>query len=131
MKRTGILISFFITILFSRCGEQTNSAEELSNIVTELNKKCPQVIDSETRLDGLAFKAPNTLVYNYTLLNINVHLLDTHQFYLAMWPGLLSTIKISSEMKKLRDNNATIEYAYQDKLKQPVYVFKITPKDYN
>jgi len=112
------------------CESETQNADELKQIVFEFNKKCPQVIDSETRIDGLEFEDPNTLTYKYTLVNLNVQTLDTHQFYIAMWPGLLSTIKVSAEMKKLRDNDATIVYDYKDKSGKPVYVFKITPKDY-
>ncbi len=112
------------------CQSETDNADELKLIVTEFNKKCPQTIDSETRIDGLEFKEPNTITYKYTLLHLNVQVLDTHQFYLVMWPGLLSTIKVSPEMKKFRDNTTTIEYLYKDKNNLPVYLFKITPKDY-
>lgn len=118
-------------LLFTRCNNQQASAEALSKTVAEMNKKCPQVIDSETRLDGLEFKAPNTLRYNYTLLHINLSILDTHQFRTLMWPGLLSTVKVSEQMKKLRDDQVTIEYYYQDLDKHPVYLFTIRPEDYN
>lgn len=124
-----ICLLFFV-LAFAQCANETDSTEELQGIVTEFNKKCPQMIDSETRIDALEFKEPNTLTYKYSLINLNAMNVDTHQFYLAMWPGLLSTIKISPEMKKLRDNNATIEYYYQDKSKKFIYLFKILPKDY-
>lgn len=130
MKYLIAIASVFILLLFAQCKSGEQNAKELSAIVDELNKKCPQVIDSETRLDGLELKQPNTLVYKFTLLNLNVQQLDTHQFYLAMWPGLLSTIKVSKEMQELRDNKATIQYAYRDKAQQSVYVFTIHPEDY-
>lgn len=130
MKSIFKILCLLTCLSFFACESPTQNADELKQIVFEFNKKCPQVIDSETRIDGLEFKDPNTLTYKYTLVNLNVQTLDTHQFYIAMWPGLLSTIKVSAEMKKLRDNDATIEYDYKDKSGKPVYVFKITPKDY-
>jgi len=130
LKQLVVITSIFAVLLFAQCKSGEQNAKELSTIVDELNKKCPQVIDSETRLDGLEFKQPNTLVYKYTLLNLNVQQLDTHQFYLAMWPGLLSTIKVSKEMQELRNNKAIIQYSYRDKAQQPVYVFTIRPEDY-
>jgi hypothetical protein len=119
-------------IFFVSC---TNSEEEnlkeLQKIATQINEKCPQVLDSETRIEGIAVKEPNTLVYRYTLLNLKAENMDTAQFYRIMWPGIMSNIKVSPEMKKLRKNNVNIEYFYQDKDKKAVYTFKIGPKDYN
>lgn len=83
------------------------------------------MIDSETRLDGIEVKAPNTLVYKYTLINLLAQSVDTVQFYRLLWPGIISTIKLSGEMKKLRDANTTIEYLYQDKNNAPIYTFRI------
>ena len=130
MKRYFKILTLLLCTLLMACEDPTANTEELKQIVADFNQKCPQTLDSETRIDGLEFKEPNTLTYKYTLLNLNVLTLDTHQFYIAMWPGLLSTIKVSAEMKKLRDNDATIEYDYRDKAGKPVYLFKIAPKDY-
>jgi hypothetical protein len=76
-------------------------------------------------------KEPNTLVYNYTLVNLLSQNVDTTEFYRALWPGIISTIKVSVEMKKLREHHTTIEYFYQDKNKVPIYTFRIGPEAYN
>ena len=88
------------------------------------------MIDSETRLDGIRVLKPNTIVYKYTLVNLLAENLDTAKFYTAMWPGLLSTIKISPDMKSLRETNTEFQYDYKDKNNKGVYLFKILPKDY-
>lgn len=89
------------------------------------------MLDSETRIDKVELKEPNTIVYKYTLVNLLAENMDTLKFYNAMWPGLLSYIRVSDEMKSLRNSGGSIEYCYSDKKNKEVYRFKITPKDYN
>lgn len=131
MKFAYSIILLFFLLLISSCENEGEVFNELKQTVAELNKKCPQMIDSETRLDNLVVMEPNKLIYNYSLIHLLATNVDTAQFKLALWPGILSTIKISPEMKKLRDNNTLIEYAYFDMNKNHIYTFKITPKEYH
>jgi len=124
-------ISLLLILLFSQCNNSGNINNELAQIAKDISQKCPQMIDSETRLDGIDFKLPDTLMYNYTLINLLSQNMDTAEFRRALMPGLLSTIRVSSEMKKLRDNNIVICYNYKDKNSQPIYFLKITPNNYN
>jgi hypothetical protein len=55
---------------------------------------------------------------------------DTVEFYRALWPGIISNIKVSLEMKKLREADTEIDYFYQDKNGKPIYTFHITPDRY-
>ena len=131
MKIKYVFIYLFLIVYFYRCGNSVEkNMQNLSEVAKEINEKCPQMLDSETRLDGIEVKETNTLVYRYTLVNMLAKNIDTSQFYRAMWPGLISNIKISVEMKKLRENDTNIEYYYQDKTNKEVYTFKIRPEDY-
>jgi hypothetical protein len=125
-----VFITAFV-FLIAACTDEQLFINDLKKISEDVNKKCPQMIDSETRLDGINVEEPNTLVYNYTLVNAEVSDADTHQFYLSMWPGLISYIKVSKEMQKLRDNQTIIHYMYKNKYNKIFYRFKIYPKDYN
>ena len=58
-------------------------------------------------------------------------MIDTATFRKALFPGLLSNIKISAEMKKLREHNTEVDYLYLDKNEKQVLTIKIYPKDYN
>ena len=130
IKKISSALLFLFVIM--SCTNDTESAySEIKQIAAQINKKCPQMIDSETRLDGIHVLKPNTIVYKYTLVNLLAENLDTAKFYTAMWPGLLSTIKISPDMKSLRETNTEFNYEYKDKNNKPVYLFKILPKDYN
>jgi hypothetical protein len=131
MKITGWLLGVSVCLLFCRCATESSGGATLEEIAREFNKKCPQMIDSETKIDGIEIKEPNTIVYNYTLVNLFKQKVDTAEFNKALRPGLISVIKLSPEMKKLRDNNTNFEYAYYDKLHTFIYLFKILPTDYN
>lgn len=128
-KHFSILcLAFF---LFSNCeSKEEKNMRQLNKSAAQLNEKCPQMLDSETRLDRIEVKEPNTLVYKFTLMNVLAKNMDTVLFYRAMWPGLISNIKVSLEMKTLRENKTTIEYFYQDKENNRINSIRITPEDY-
>ncbi len=131
LKPINYLLLFSGLLLLTACDDQKSFRNELEQTVETINKKCPTLLDSETKIEGVEIIEPNTLVYKYTLVNVLKQNVDTHQFYMTLWPGILSTIKISPEMKKLRENNTIIQYVYQDKFKNPFYTFTVKPKDYN
>jgi len=129
-----IMKSYFYAILlavfFCACDHPSVSAGELEQIAADFNKDGPRMVDSETRIDRIEIKAPNTVVYKYTLVNLEAKNVDTTQFKLALRPGLISVIKISPELKKLRDQHTSFEYYYQDKNSRFIYNFKISETDY-
>ena len=89
------------------------------------------MIDSETKFEGIEFIEPNKIIYKFNIINLSVKNVEKTQFKLALWPGILSTVKISSEMKNLRDNQTKIDYLYLDKYKRHIYTFKIVPENYH
>ncbi len=88
------------------------------------------MVDSETRIDAVELRGEDTLVYHFTLVNFQRDNIDTAQFNRAMWPGIISNIRISPEMKRLRLANVKFVYSYQDKEAKPICQFKILPKQY-
>lgn len=129
LKHQLTLLVFFI--LLSCTDKEAEHRKDLVRVAEEVNEKCPQMLDSETRIDGIEVKDPNTLVYHYSLINVEKQNVDTFQFYKMLWPGIISNIKTSVEMKKLRENNTVIEYLYLDKAKDTIYLFRIGPEKYN
>lgn len=131
MKYFSTLFSCFLFLVFTHCQPSAPPEKSLQEIADELNKKCPQMVDSETRLDGIQIKDGNkTIVYKYTLINLSAEQVDTLAFRKALWPGILSLIKTSPAMKTLRDQETRFEYYYQDKQSQLIYNFKVAPADY-
>ena len=126
-----ILSILFAGAVLTACDELPGTdSGQLQKSINVINKKCPRMLDSETRVDKVELKNENTIVYYYSLVNVLAQRVDTHQFNLALFPGILSTIKLSPEMQSLRDAHMNIQYAYADKEGKPVYTFSITAKDY-
>ena len=118
-------------LIFNGClSSEESNRKALLETAAEINAKCPKMLDSETRLDGIEVKEPNTLVYRYTLMHVVSQNVDTVEFYKLLWPGIISNIKLSVEMKKLREAKTTIAYFYQDKNNVPIYTFRIEPEAY-
>lgn len=120
-----------LAFLLAGCAQTAETNTYLDEVATEFNKKCPQIVDSETRIDGINVKPPSTLVYKYTLINLPVENVDTTEFKKMLLPGLVSMIRLSPDLKPLRENNTLFEYSYSDKANKHIYTFKISPKDYN
>ncbi|HOZ86489.1 MAG TPA: hypothetical protein PL029_01970 [Bacteroidia bacterium] len=131
MKYSALFIILFV---FARCADNGANdganTEELETIASEFNRDGARMIDSETRIDAIEIKGGNTIVYKYTLVNLQVKHVDTTEFKQALKPGIISLIKLSPQMKKLRDRETHFEYYYQDKENKLIYNFKINPLDY-
>ncbi len=121
---------FFAGLCFTNCNGTASQEKSIEQVVADINAKCPQMIDSETRIDGIEIKTDNALAYKYTLVNIAAASVDTAEFRKALWPGLLSLIRTNAQMKELRDRKTVFEYDYSDKEGRFIYSFKIYPRDY-
>ena len=88
------------------------------------------MVDSETRIEKIEVTGENVLKYNYTLVNVLAQNVDTAQFRVAMWPGLLSMIKLDPDLKKLRESKTIMVYSYSDKNGKQISSFTITPAHY-
>lgn len=118
-----------LVLVFVACS-QHSVISNLPKVVETINEKCPKMIDSETRIDAVELRGEDTLVYHFTLVNFSKENIDTAQFYKAMWPGIISNIRISPEMKGLREANAKFMYVYKDKEEKSIYSFRILPQNY-
>jgi len=120
-------IAFFGTkYLFSGNSNQA----ELKKIATEVNKSCPMVINSETRLDSTSVVDKSVIQYNYSLLKIADG--DT----IINFPILKKTLKEQSQnnfdtnpqMEYFREKKITLRYHYKDMNGKYLFDFAIDPK---
>lgn len=103
------------------------SNSKLIEVAQELNKKGPQLIDPETRIDSTT-AAGDTLVYHYTLVNL------TKQDTTVNLEGAKAYIKkqaqtnfdTNTKMNELREMKVKLKYEYKDKNSQPLFNFTIT-----
>lgn len=130
MKKS--LQTFLLLFIFIKCAQPKTEFVNSKAVedVTKFNKKCPMMIDSETRIDAIEIKKPNTIIYKYTLVNLNVANVDTILFKETLRPGIINTLKINPDLKGLRDLKANFEYYYKDRKNKYIYSFTVTPNDY-
>lgn len=95
-----------------------------------VNKKCPMMVDEETRLDSVEAIGNKTLQYHYTLVNYSVKELDLEKLKATMQPYILKEIKTKPEMKVFREKGVKLAYFYKDKLSDSVLLLTYKPEDY-
>jgi len=95
-----------------------------------INEDCPKMIDEHTRLDEVLAMPPNQLVYNYTLVNIDMDDVSMNNVVPSLEAMLLKTVKESNEFDIFRANKTTITYRYFDKEGMFMVKIDITPEKY-
>jgi hypothetical protein len=131
MKFRQITLVSALLLLWGCGAGESSFSDALEKTVYDLNANCPQTIDSETRLDAITYERPLTIVYHYSLTSLVIDPSDSMAFRKAVWPGLVSNIRVSRDMKKLRENDVIFRYTYRDKNKQHVCAIIIKPHDYH
>jgi len=105
--------------------------KEIMKIANEINKTCPIMIDSETRLDNAISLPGNKLQYFYTLINYGKASIDTLEMRNRLEPIITNFVKTNPQMKFLRDHETTINYYYKDKEGLFLLLISVTPEKYH
>tara|TARA_R110000868_G_scaffold88008_2_gene245574 strand:- start:1835 stop:2242 length:408 start_codon:yes stop_codon:yes gene_type:complete len=116
MELKKLLLCASLLSPFMSHGAQTESERALSillsNAVTEINVKGPQILDEETRLDSAAtFK--NVIIYNNTMLNYAAAQLDVNQFNAIIEEVVLGTLCANKGLQSFIDLGVVMVYRYQ------------------
>jgi len=117
-------IAFFGTKYVMSALKSENS--ELKKAVAELNKDCPKVIDSETRLDS-ASTFDNTFEYHFTLINfskvdpkLNIESVKKEIQYSAQ-----KNYDTNPAMAGFREKDVLLKYSYKDKAGKALFDFTV------
>ncbi|MDR2065226.1 MAG: zinc ribbon domain-containing protein [Prevotellaceae bacterium] len=106
------LVCFIVKLIFFNAPAVD---KELLQTASEMNKMCPVMVDSETRLDNTSVKPGKVFQYNYTLVNMSKDNVDTVELKNILEPGIINSLKSSPDMQYQRDHNVTLNYSYKDK----------------
>lgn len=96
----------------------------------EINKSCPVMIDSETRLDNVMAFPENIFQYTYTLVNMEKSTVDTLQLKNSVEPNIVNFVKTNPQMKYIRDKSVTVNYYYKDKKGKYLFMISVKPDQY-
>ena len=102
----------------------------MMKVASKLNKTCPIMVDSETRLDNTVSLPNNIFQYNYTLVNAEKGSIDVDQVRDFIEPNVINNIKTKPEMKFYKDNEVTMQYHYKDKNGVTLLMITVTSDKY-
>ncbi|MDL2311959.1 hypothetical protein LJC68_03665 [Bacteroidales bacterium OttesenSCG-928-B11] len=97
---------------------------------SEINKSCPIMIDSETRLDNTIALPSKVFQYNHTLINMEKEEIDIDGLKDHLEANIINFVRTNPELKFQRDKNVTINYYYQDKYSNYLFTISVTPEQY-
>ncbi|MGE0090387.1 MAG: hypothetical protein AB7S50_13030 [Bacteroidales bacterium] len=102
----------------------------LVEVANTINKNCPMMIDSETRLDNAVALPNNVFQYNYTLINMVKESTNIDEMRQYLEPNIINFVKTQPDMKTMRDNKTTVNYSYKDKKGVFLLTISVTPNQY-
>ena len=103
--------------------------QTLMATASQINKGLPMMVDKETRLDNTMALPNKTIVYRYTLVNMNAADVKKDELLAAVRPQILNNYKTDPDMKSFRENGVTMQYQYSDKNGTMITGFDVSPKD--
>lgn len=118
------IVAFFVTkVVLSK---MNSFDSELEDTAQELNKKCPVMVDTETRLDSVKAEE-SKFCYFYSLVHVDTmeNMEDAKAFLTKNAQANLDT---TSKMKAYRENNVNLQYVYKNRRGQKLIEFTIKPK---
>jgi hypothetical protein len=104
--------------------------KQMEAMANELNKDCPLMIDSETRLDDAVVLPNNVFRYNYTLVKLLKKDLDIKDLKSTLEPNINKVVKTEPALKFLRDHHVTFEYYYRDRSGDFLFKISVSPEAY-
>jgi hypothetical protein len=107
---------------------QTKQMENLLVKVSEyMNKRMPELIDPETRLDRVSAEPGLHFSYHYTLLASNGSDIDKASFMVNQRAKLKSTMCQKADVRNFLDHGVTVVYNYRSKDNMPVGSAEFAP----
>ncbi len=122
----GVVAGYFLAQLFFHRPGYDKQLEEAASTVTAM---CPVTLDEFTRMDNAVAPGGRKFLYNYTIMALRDSV-DIPAFTEAMQGHILENVRISPEMKEMRDHKTTFIYCYHDIEGAEVARIEITPAMY-
>jgi hypothetical protein len=101
--------------------------DALAKVSEYMNKRMPEMIDPETRLDRVSSEPGPHFSYHYTLLATNSVDIDKASFIAERRARLKSTMCQSTQIRSFLSHGITVEYKYRGKDGLPVGAAEFAP----
>jgi hypothetical protein len=110
--------------------KQPSIDDELMSISKEINRHCPMMIDRETRLDTTMALPESTLMYIYTLVNMDREEMDIEKIKKSSYGMIRKYLKSNSSTRIMNEKGVTLRYSYKDKHGFFLFSHEFAPEDY-
>ena len=140
MKNSGkllVLLGFSLVLLLqAACTGNPNPVEslpwvprDLASAAEQLNSKCPEMVDPESRLDSVLLLTEG-LSFFYTLPNKEKSGISGQAFRAYLMPGIIDNIRTNPRMAMFRDSSVTMIFNYRDRSGGLITEFSVEAKHY-
>lgn len=109
----GAFAGRFDTYGAGREGQAKQLDDVLLKVSEYMNKRRPETIDSETRLDRVSAEPGAHFSYHYTLVTSNSTAIDKASFASTIRTQLISKLCNSAQIRNFFDHGVTVGYMYQ------------------
>ena len=140
MKNSRInlaLLGFSLMLLLqAACTGNPNPVEslpwipkDLASTAEQMNSKCPEMVDPESRLDSVIL-LQETLSFYYTLPSKDKTGVGANAFRAFLMPGIIDNIRTNPRMEMFRDSSITMTFNYRDRSGELITEFSVEPELY-
>jgi len=125
------LMSILIIIQnrYKKQGDELSIERSMNKTANEINKTCPHLIDSVTRLDNVSAFPNRVLQYHYTILNIDTENIDTVSLQNEVKLKLKDRLRSDPKYKTSNQRLITMSMKYFDQAGKYLFTALITPSD--
>jgi hypothetical protein len=112
-------------------GQAKQLDEALLKVSEYMNRRMPESIDRDTRLDRVSAEPGPHFSYHYTLLARNSMDVDKSSFAIAIRKQLKNQLCDSTQIRSFFDHGITVSYMYQGKDGLPIGGAEFPPNSCN
>lgn len=132
MKTLWKVLGLIAVVVLFGCSKNSNDSLDnaLLKAASEMNKKLPMMIDSETRLDTTT-GGNKTFQYNYTLVNYSAANISSQEIHNALEQKIINGVCTTKEMEAFVKKGVTVAYAYYGNDGKQITVISVAPSQCN
>ena len=105
--------------------------KDFEKTLNTINRMCPVMLDSETRLDNVTATGDKTVQFNQTLVNVTAEQIDVNMIRDQMEPVIVNQVKTNPQMEEFRAKRATLKFSFNDNAGKFLFSIKVAPEDYS
>jgi hypothetical protein len=126
----GGIVGYVLVSHMFELRSRSSVDSQLSKLASEMNKKLPIMVDSETRWDTAFARPGRELGYIYTLPGKNKSDVDMPTFQKTIRDMIVNNYRTNAQMGDLRAAKVKLDYQYKDKNGANIGEITVSPSDF-